>query len=764
MPLLAPDRQDTWAPAWLLELTPSALDWMQSDMVQEDFIQADTSTAATKFASRDLSVAGTPYHGRIMDEPTVERQFVNTFWGWTEVSRLTLRLANADNALDSLYSTDIRGTPVVLKRYDVVTATTITEFTGTLTDAALGLGHLEITAADPDLSAFERPVPNGVVEATTFPRAVDLGQTLAVIFGNVVRHRLLYVNDEVAANVYDYLVGRGSLAVTAVYRKGPNDTLHLVGASEYTVETTRYTGFTTIRFTIRQVDFNNAFHVLYADVTGLAAERNFARAVKTLLSDADYGLGLPVDATSFTTAEADLDAVGGLLCDGAMTEQRAAQDVLRELLIVRGMRLGRTSTGSWTCTVDTQQTNTRMALRDGPGSGERNLLGVGQRRRPSSDQAVRDYILRFRHDTILPESRLEVRRNVHLGYGRDVIVHHAFIRDTTTADKVVHYLAKRELYGSETLDVQVTQEGRQLQPGELVTVTYAPLAISGTTWEVRQISKTLDRVRCLLGTWSSGFYDYTAGTLPTDISVPTPAVIASLGDTTAPDAATAIAARQAGGKIIEVDVTHTAPPDWGTTRLYRSTSTSTGPAAEIERKKAKRFHDQNISYGQQYTYWASVADLSCNESALSPGASATPAEIDTPDILSNAVSILQEAVGPAGETFLTNNDSTFLSMTSTVLGGAQLVMGRGKFRVYSTASISVGLDLYRGATKLDGVAMSYARSTDVQLVDDSVIVVDLESPSTGTFNYYLSAVQAGFSSTSLVSLLSLKLWRTEFRR
>ena len=136
---------------------------------------------------------------------------------------------------------------------------------------------------------------------------------------------------------------------------------------------------TTIRFPVRQVNFSNAFHAIFADVTGLSAERNFARAIRTILSDTTYGLSQSVNAASFDAAEALIDpvtgtAVTGLYLDGAFATARAASDVLRDLLLVRGMRMGMNASGEWTLTVDTEQTDIRMVLSDGTAEVEEVLL------------------------------------------------------------------------------------------------------------------------------------------------------------------------------------------------------------------------------------------------------------------------------------------------------------------------------------------------------------------------------------------------------
>ena len=532
MTLIAPDRQRTWQPVWLVELTGAASkSWIQLDWIQNNMLQLGVPPATTRrFATQDVDVAGTFYHGRIIDEPVVEQGFFDSYFGVSRVTTVSFRLANADAALDDYHLLDIRGTTLTITRYDAATATSIAEFTGKVATTALGDGYLEVEAVAPDLSVFEQPFPLGTVTAELFTTsAVDMGATIPVIFGNVVAHRCPYINDDVLLDQYDYLVGRGSLTVSTLYRDGPNNTLYTVNASEYTVETSRYSGMTTIRFPVRQINFSNAFHAIFADVTGLSAERNFARAIRTILSDTTYGLSQSVNTASFDAAEALIDpvtgtAITGLYCDGAFATARAASDVLRDLLLVRGMRMGMNASGEWTLTVDTEQTDIRMILNDGTADGERNILSISPRRRPSVQDSVKTYRLRYRQSAGLgDESRLEVTRPVNAGLGHDVVVEHPYIRDTTTADTVIAYLAQREIYRTETVEVEVTQEARQIIPGERVTLTYAPLGFSAQAMEVVRVRKGLDRIMLTLGQWSASTYTYTAATiLPTDPATPDP--------------------------------------------------------------------------------------------------------------------------------------------------------------------------------------------------------------------------------------------------
>ena len=729
MTILAPDRQSVFAPAWLVNFTGAqSKAFAQLDFIQNDFIQRGLgSTVPTLFASRDLDVSGTFYHGRILQDPVVDQGFFDSFFGVSRVTTVSFRLANADNALDTLHTVDLRGTTLSLTRYDEVTGTSVTEFTGKVSTTSLGDGWVEIEAVSPDLSVFETLVPLGTVTAAVFTgKAVDLGATIPVVFGNVVQHRCPYINDDTTTNVYDYLVGRGSLTVTAVYRDGPGGTLHLVGASEYTAETTRYSGMTSLRFTTRQVNFSNAFHGIFADVTGLSAERNFARAVKTLLSDTTYGLSQSVNAASFTTAEGALPAT--LYCDGAMAAPRAASDVLRDLLMVRGMRLALNGSGEWTCTVDSEQADVRMTVQDGTADGERNLLAVtSPRRRPSLQDSVLSYKLRFRWDPVLGDYRLVVSRAVHSGLGRDLVLEHPYIRDTTTADTVIAYLAQREIYGNETVDVDVTQEARKIVPGERVTLTYAPLGFAAQPMEVRGVRKGLDRISMTLGLWSANFYTYTAGTLPTDPSVPTPTESAKTTrtDTTAPATPTGLTATTGTGAAVSLDWTDNTEEDLTEYAVYRHTADVPASATKIAKVRASRFVDVDVTISTPYYYWVTALDFQMNESAKTASVTATPGTVTGDQIAGGTIPFqkLTLALGPEVAGFAWVHGATFGATTPknsyrtaiplgiygpyTVQTGDRLEYDIG----FSAASVDTrgGLDL--GAIERSNTAAAAAATT-----------------------------------------------------
>jgi hypothetical protein len=511
LPVDVADRQDTWAPVWLIKLPD--LNWVQADSFQLDFVA--TGPTSLRYASIELDTLSVPYEGRLLEPPTITRRLHEVFFGVLEVSEISLVLSNADRALDGFYNSDVRGAPLVLERYDRASDTTITEFNGMITQVGYGLGTLELRAGIQPITLFEQTLPRRNVTTTVFPYARDAGAFIPVILGNVPRVPLAYVTDDVTRNIYEYVIGEGILVVSAVYRDLSEDSLQLVTTAEYV--TVVYGDMTLIRFTTRQTNFQGGLHKLWADVTGLAPERNFARAIRTLLSNTTFGFGQTIDATSFNAAEAALDAIGGLVCDGAILESRQLQDVLRELLMVRGMRLGITSTGAWSLTVDTEKTTHRLRAEDGTGDAERNLLQAGPLQRISSDDQVSTFRLRYRRDL---EERVDYffkqERVLHDRLGHEVVQEQPFIRDHTCADKVTDYLAKRLRYASVSLPVVLTQEARLLSEGDLVLITYPALGLGQTTMEVREVTKALEEISALLVGWNANIYVYTPGTLPSD--------------------------------------------------------------------------------------------------------------------------------------------------------------------------------------------------------------------------------------------------------
>jgi len=501
---------ELWQPVWLI------------DMSQITVLPAGILAASLRFSNRDIDALSPPYHGRVVDNPSIDRRLMNVFWGITEIADVTFTLVNTDGALTPLYTqADLREQPITITRYDVASGIIAEEYHARISSVGLQTGKLMITASSPALTLFEQLVPSEVIDKSTYPKAVSVGQPLPVVFGIPKKIPLPYINDDTVTNTYDYVVGYGALTVDALYRNGPNDTLVTVTTPEYSIHTdlAAYPGLTIARFTFRQVDFTGGFHQIFADVTG--PSRNFADAIKQVLTDTTWGLGQAVDAASFATAAADLDAFGGMFCDGVVNQQVQAQDLLRLLMIVRGMRLGFSSNNEWTLVVDKVPVSIKMRIRDGVGDGERNIQQAGNRVLVPTSSAVSQYTVKYRLNFPNGGSSTDYdfsqTRPVN-NFGKETILEQPFIRDHETADRVTDYLAKREKYSQDSCDFEVTQEARQLREGDLVSVTYIPNGYSDTIAEVREIEKKIDTNRVVVSAWDASIFVYQPGTLPTDFT------------------------------------------------------------------------------------------------------------------------------------------------------------------------------------------------------------------------------------------------------
>jgi hypothetical protein len=497
---------ELWRPTWLI------------DMSQMTVIPGGYAASSLRFSTQDIDALSPPYNGRLVRDPTIDRRLMNVFWGITEIADVTFSLSNADGLLTALFTGgDIREQPITITRYDLASGIIAEEYHARISSIGLVDGTIVITASSPALTLFEQLVPSKLIDKTTYPKAVSVDVPIPVIFGNVSQAPLPYICDDTLINQYVYVVGYGVIDVSAVYRDGPNETLVTITTAEYSVSTTLYPGMTVVVFPIRQINFFGGFHLIFADV--LAPSRSFVNAIQQVITDTTWGLGQQIDAGTFATAEQDLLDFSGMFCDGVVGAQAQAQDLLRLLMIVRGMRLGFNNANQWTLVVDKVPPSIKMRMRDGTGDGERNIQQAGQRQLVHTTDAISLYKIKYRLN--FPKGGTSAafdftQSRIVNGFGKETVLEHPFIRDHETADRVCDYLAKREKFSQDSCDFEITQEARQIREGDLVEVTYVPNGYSGTLVEVREIEKKTEGNHVVVSGWDASIFVYQPGTLPTD--------------------------------------------------------------------------------------------------------------------------------------------------------------------------------------------------------------------------------------------------------
>jgi len=207
---------------------------------------------------------------------------------------------------------------------------------------------------------------------------------------------------------------------------------------------------------------------------------------------------------------------GGVRLGGSLYEQRQAQDWLRELLMLQGMRLGMSNQGAWTLSVDVVPPETmRLEARDGPGAGLRTLLDLSDSRIARVDDSIRTLTLQYHQDGRTNTLAWARQRVVHPLIGRDRIYTSEFLYDDIGADRVIHYLAARLAAAERTVDVTLTQEARRLVEGDLVLLTDAASGFSpGVVFEVSEVRKDLDKISATLQGWTDAAYLYAPTAFP----------------------------------------------------------------------------------------------------------------------------------------------------------------------------------------------------------------------------------------------------------
>lgn len=318
---------------------------------------------------------------------------------------------------------------------------------------------------------------------------------------------------------FDYLVGYGtieSLWVDHAHGYGVKRDGVLVDTDDYTFDDGSgsptdhgYSGYATIRFKREQVDFGGNFHALHADVKGLElggseADRNYANCIKALLNNSTWGLNQSVNAASFTTAAAALPATD-FMCDGAVFEQRAARDILDELLFVARSRLTLNSSGEWEITVDGTGSSEATF---GDDDGYYNNCTIESVSAEASATAIRNAFVRF--------DVYEISLAVHSGFGSDKIFETPFVLELTTAKKVLSYIYGRAYYADKKLTMLADSDAADLSPGSVITVTSSRHGLASASYRVLSITKSIDSYRLECEAYNASIFDDQVISDPTE--------------------------------------------------------------------------------------------------------------------------------------------------------------------------------------------------------------------------------------------------------
>ena len=475
--------------------------------------------------TRDIVVAGTVYKAAILDTPQIERSLDNLWYGWDEVSRGRLLIANPDGEYDGLFPAT--GQAITIWRHDRRAFPTVTlrDYDGIVDQVTLGQGTegkaiMVVEYTSRDLSALETLIPQRLTSTTLFGETCpNPGVPIQKIVGTVSNAPLTYVVDDTATSTFVYLVGEGAVSVTAVRRNRAGSTqLEDLTAPEYTVSTVLYAGLTVIVTPTRQAMFGGGFHTLYADVEGDASERNPATLFGAIMGNATWGCGVAVDAATIATEAAALPVqivLDGII--GGDGQQKPARDWLQQILMVRGGRPRFSPADGWSVHFDSvAPTSIKMILRDAPGAGERTLLRIGRRSTPSLRDRVKSLQIQYGWDFVTGAYLYTTSDRAVGPVGKMDIRAHDLLRVASSADYVASYLARFMALAEDQVTGAVAhEEARALDVLDLVRVDCPQLLINNEDRRVVAIVKGSGEHELIHQAWDVNLYDHVAGTLPT---------------------------------------------------------------------------------------------------------------------------------------------------------------------------------------------------------------------------------------------------------
>ncbi|GIW48162.1 MAG: hypothetical protein KatS3mg078_2039 [Deltaproteobacteria bacterium] len=316
--------------------------------------------------------------------------------------------------------------------------------------------------------------------------------------------------------IVDYVASTKRAYVDTDWTTPPDDTsVYVIREWKKVVLTINGVTYTAVEFAIAQRERGKLFtrREMSADVTGLQAERNPARAVRSILELA----GAAVDVTSFTQAEADINAIGNLFVDGAVVEERQLYDVISELCLIGRILLGVNDSGQFTARIDNTQTDIFGIL-----STDNNIAEITGIRETPLDSVIGTLEIAYRKLFDEREHRLRASRVINSQVNRIQTLEFDFIYDKTTADKVCDYLAKRKKLLDSVIAITTGLDARDRQLLDLVYLKIPELNTSGV-YQIIGISRRSFQASLDLIKYDSNTFAYEAGTLPADPVTDAPA-------------------------------------------------------------------------------------------------------------------------------------------------------------------------------------------------------------------------------------------------
>lgn len=542
---------------------------------------------AKRYSTVDLEHNNIFYEGRIPEGaiPSVSQSVPEFFAGVELPESSQFVLSNLDNEITTLKNAGgfKRGKKVIIsKGYGSINQgqvsldpnETYVEYRGVIDSSPIGeQGIINMLPADIDV--FDKEFPFEKVTTDLFSDAIDLDDDVPWIVGTAKQVPLsLILAQESPSELYEYLVGRGTLTVDEIYREGralgeiagtatattTNSVTLAAGDQEaddyYNKKViimdgssrliTNYVGSTNVAtvapggawtagaYTIREYFTTTEVidTVTYTKIQFYRRQRDTSESLyqRDSMSADVTGLtternparfietllelfpDVALNSAGFTTAADDIDAVGNLFVDGALVTRRRVFDILNQVCHIGRLRLRLNDSGELYPVMD----GTEGTIR-GIYNYDDNIVSIGAADQQPLSQLWKTLELRYRLLFDEDDYRLTTaKHDVNAIEGRiDQGLDYDLVFDKTTADKLCDYLAKRKNSFDESISVTLNHEARGLELGQLINLNLNVPLKSGT-YQIISKSLLAQGYEFTVIPYDAAVFTYVAGTLPTD--------------------------------------------------------------------------------------------------------------------------------------------------------------------------------------------------------------------------------------------------------
>jgi len=270
--------------------------------------------------------------------------------------------------------------------------------------------------------------------------------------------------------ITDYVSSTNIATVDSAWSTTP-DATSVYRLREYRVydgtQGSPYSGIAFIRLK-KNFSQNGSINQLYADIDALQDEKNYAKAIRSILTNTTWGLSLTINNSNFATAEA-LSAINSMNCEGAINKQGLVIDYLKQLMEVRDMALSGGVSGLEISVDQAKTSQGTFGLGDTGGlnnikTDRPQIVSLHPRDRVKNLKV--NYRKNYKDDNFMHE--IERAANLN-GIDKGINLNFAYTHDT--ADRICDYKRKRLIGQTKQIrGLEVSDSIKAIEKGQSITI------------------------------------------------------------------------------------------------------------------------------------------------------------------------------------------------------------------------------------------------------------------------------------------------------